>query len=169
MDDAKIDAGLLTRAALALFDEGYKGPSDPKGTWFVDNEPDCGFLGVLASLDAQAACRPLTPGDPATVASHAGHLRFALSLANRAARGENPYGSVDWSKSWATHVVDEEAWKGLVSGLRLEYRDFREVIASGKLWQDEDLLTGTLGQIAHGAWHLGAIRQGLGLVSTPKA
>lgn len=168
MSANSIDAAVLTRAALALFDEAYRGPSNANGTWFIDNEPEGGFLGVLSSIDAATASRPLREGDPATVASHAGHLRFALALANRAARGENPYDSADWSDSWLEHGVDEASWAELVSSLREEYRSFREVISSEDAWKDESLLTGTFGQIAHGAWHLGAIRQGLGLVATPR-
>ncbi|HTX74466.1 MAG TPA: hypothetical protein VMC79_16665 [Rectinemataceae bacterium] len=158
---------LLTQAALVLYDEAYKGPSDSKGTWFVDNEPDCGMLGMLERLGADEAGRPLRAGDPASVASHAGHLLFALSLANRAARGENPYPTADWGQSWATRSVDASTWPKLVAALRAEYLAFRDYIASGKAWKDADMLTGTLGQIAHGAWHLGAIRQALGLVVMP--
>ncbi|HUW40109.1 MAG TPA: hypothetical protein VMV90_03810 [Rectinemataceae bacterium] len=168
MSDTKIDAALLTQAALTLFDEAYQGPSNANGTWFVDNEPDCGFLGSLAKVDAAAASKPLRPGDSATLASHAGHLRFSLSLANRAAKGENPYPTADWLKSWAEHEVNEKAWAELIAGLRAEYTAFREVIGSGAMWKDADSLTGTFGTIAHGAWHLGVIRQALGLVATPR-
>jgi hypothetical protein len=168
MTDTTIDQALLSRAAAALFEEAYFGPRSPEGTWFVDNEESAGFLGSLAALDAKAACRPLTPGDPATAASHANHLLYALSLANRAARGENPYKDADWAGSWATRSVDETEWKSLLAKLRKECEDFRAFLSSGAFWKDETSLTGALGQIAHGAWHLGAARQGLGLVRSPK-
>jgi len=32
---------------------------------------------------------------------------------------------------------------------------------------DKPNMTGVFGQLAHGAWHLGAIRQGLGLIALP--
>ena len=169
MSDRVIEKAILSKAALTLFDEAYFGPRSASETWFVDNEEKCGFIGVLEGIDAAIASKPLTPGDPATVASHAGHLRFSLSLANRAAKGEDPYKSADWSQSWAIHSVDEMAWKKLVIDLRKEYEDFRTAITSDKVWDDENFLTGTLGLIAHGAWHLGAIRQGLGLIRSPRA
>jgi hypothetical protein len=168
MSETTIEKSVLTSAALALFDEAYRGPPSPNETWFADNEPDAGFLGVLGSIGAARASEPLTPGDPATLASHAGHLRFSLSLANRSAKGENAFAGADWKGSWAVRGVDEKAWAELVAALRKEYEDFRAVIASGGAWADETFLTGTLAIIAHGAWHLGAIRQGLGLVRSPK-
>jgi hypothetical protein len=163
-----IDASALTQAALALYDEAYLGSPNANGTWFVDNEPENGTLGTLKSLSAEAASRPASPGDPLTVASHAEHLRFSLSLANRAAKGENPYKDALWSESWKQRSVSEAEWRALLAALRREYEDFRSAIASGDMWKDEDTLTGTFGLICHGAWHLGAIRQALGLVKAPE-
>jgi hypothetical protein len=167
MNGLMIDGAVLNRAALALYDEAYQGPSNAKGTWFVDNEPDCGVLGTLETLSLERATAPLSPEDPISVASHAAHLLFALSLANRAAKGENPYATAKWSESWAVTGLDAAAWRELVADLRKEYLAFRDFIASGKAWADETIMTGTLGVIAHGAWHLGAIRQGLELVRSP--
>jgi len=167
MSEKTISTEALKKAALALFDEGYVGPQG-KGTWFTDSEPGSGFLGAIELLDAKAASRPLTPGDPLTAASHAGHLRFSLELANRAAKGENPYPGADWAKSWDVRSVGEEEWKDLVAALRSEIAAFREVIASGKAFEDEEFATGVLGLICHGAWHLGALKQGLGLISAPR-
>jgi hypothetical protein len=169
MSGTTIEKAALTKAALALYDEGYAGPADSKGTWFVDNEPDCGFLGTIGKLSAAQASRPASTGESLTIASHAAHLRYSLSLANRAAKGENPYASADWAASWATRSVSEEEWSSLVSGLRAEYAAFREALAKGGLWDADDLMTGTLGLLCHGAWHLGAIRQALGLVKAPES
>jgi hypothetical protein len=168
MSGKTIEAEALTKAALALYDEAYLEAADPKGTWFTDNEPKNGFLGSIESLSAAEASRPLSPGDPLSVASHAEHLRFALSLANRALRGEKAYAGAKWARSWDLRSVDEAAWKSLVAALRTEYEAFREALASGKAWAGEDEMTGALGLIAHGAWHLGAIRQGLALIRAPK-
>jgi hypothetical protein len=166
MSSDSIEKAVLTKAALALYDEAYLGPAG-KGTWFVDNEPRSGLLGSLEAFDSIEASRPLHPGDPITLASHVAHLLYSLSLANRSMKGENPYPEADWAKSWDTRAVGESDWKLLVSSLKKEYEDFRSALASGKAWADEESLTGSLGLIAHGAWHLGAIRQALGLVRAP--
>jgi hypothetical protein len=168
MDDLSRDGAAFKRAALALFDEAYFGPKDPRGTWFTDNEPGSGFIGVLEGLDAARASERFSADDPATIASHAGHLRFSLSLANRAAKGENPYAGADWAASWALREPDEAAWAELVSGLRAECLEFRRVFDPDFAWADETFLTGALAQIAHGAWHLGAIRQALGMIRMPR-
>jgi hypothetical protein len=169
MSGTTIEKAALAKAALALYDEAYLEAPNPKGTWFTDNEPRNGFLGTVESIGAAEASRPLSPGEPLTIASHVGHLLFALGLANRAARGENPYADAVWARSWDYRAVDDAQWKSLVAGLRKEYGDFRSALASGWAWDDADSLTGALGLVAHGAWHLGAIRQALGLVKAPGA
>lgn len=159
---------LLTRAAMALFEEAYVGPPDSTTTWFVDNEPMAGVIGVLQGIDASTATRAIEASSGLSLSSHVGHLRFALSLANRAARGENPYPGANWSESWRARIDDEAQWHGQLDALRLEYERFREALADGLLWKTEELLTMALAQIAHGAWHLGAIRQVLGRVVGPE-
>lgn len=155
-------------AVLTIFDEGYVDPAaQSQGTWFTDGGEGSGFLGTLRRLDAAAASRPLSPGDPLSAASHAEHLRFSLSLANRAYRGENPYSGVDWSSSWAVRAVDEAGWRELLERLETEIGALREALTAGAFLASGELFTGTLGLLCHGAWHLGALRQGLGLVTAP--
>lgn len=168
MTDTTIDRNSWVRALLTLFDEGYRGAAGA-GTWYVDNDPECGLLGTLAGLDAEAASRPLTPGDPLTAASHADHVRFALSLANRASRGENPYPTADWAASWSMRTVGPAEWKELVASLEREMADLRAYLATGKPLEDETFATGVFGLVAHTAWHLGALRQALGFVRAPEA
>ena len=168
MSGKTIDKAVLIKAALALFDEAYADPK-PGASWFSDGGQGTGFLGTLEGLSAAEASRPLSQGDSLSLASHVDHLRFSLSLANRASKGENPYKDANWARSWDARGVDEKTWKSLVAALRSEYEAYRTVIASEGIWDDGDSLTGNLGLIVHGAWHLGAIRQGLGLVKAPKA
>lgn len=163
----------LGASISTLLSEAYRGPAG-HGSWFTDEEPDCGVLGTLAGLTAEEASRPLTPagagnvpGDGATAASHASHLAYALSLANRAMRGENPYKNADWSGSWAVTVVGDAAWKALRARLEKEFSDLMTAISDPGVWSSPQRMTGMMGNIAHSAWHLGALRQALGLVRTP--
>jgi len=168
MGNGTIAKEIIEKALLALFEEAYVGPPDPRGTWFADNEARGGFLGTIERLDAAAASRPLSAGEPLSVASHAGHIRYSLHLTNLAMRGENPYPDADWKGSWARRVVGEAEWKELVAAIAKEIDDLREAFAAGMVkWDDEVIATGTLAALMHGAWHLGAIRQGLGLVTAP--
>jgi hypothetical protein len=168
-DTMTIDTAQLKTMLLGLVTEAYDGPADPRMTWFADNEAGSGLLGTLGKLSAAEASKPFVAGDTATAATHAGHLRFALNLANRALRGEDVHATADWKASWKYRSVDGAAWKELISGLRSEYKAFLAAIDEDLAWSDIMNLTGVFSQLAHGAWHLGAIRQGLGLISTPKA
>lgn len=168
MGASTIDKGDLIQAVLSLFDEGSLGPAGP-GTWYIDNEPGSGLLGTLEALDAEEASRPLSPGEPLSAASHAEHMRFGLSLANRAAAGEDAYTGVSWARSWDTRRVDDAAWKALLAALRKEVETMRGSLQRADLWDDADFRTGLIASVAHLAWHLGALRQGLGLVKAPKS
>ena len=154
---ATIDSNTLRDAILAVLDETYTGPLNPETPWFTDNEPNAGILGTLEELSAADASRPVGK-DNTTIAAHTAHLRFALSLANRAFRGENPYPEADWDGSWKTRSVNEEGWKRLLADLRSEYEQLKVALSREVPWGAPMVLPGTIGQIAHGAWHLGAIR-----------
>ncbi len=152
-----ITSDLLRDAVLTLLQEAYVGPENPEMPWFADNAPETGVLGTLDAVSFEQAGTPLG-SDGTTVAAHTAHLRFALSLANRAFRGENPYPDADWEGSWATRSVTQTEWDQLRSDLRDEYTRLREALSGEVPWDAPMVLPGTLGQIAHGAWHLGAIR-----------
>ena len=158
-----IDTKRLERALLVLCDEAYVAKEE-QWTWFTDNEPESGFIGSLKNVSATDASKDVTGSGHATIAGHTNHLRFALNLANRAYRGENVYENADWEGSWNVRTVDESEWSALVAELRKEYATFRTAISGGLPWDDDRVLTGTLGQLAHGAWHLGALRRSLELL-----
>ncbi len=107
MSAQTIDQGAFVAALGTLMREAYLGPDDPNATWFADNEPDCGIVGMLEQVDAEQA----------SIASHANHVRYALNLVNRAVAGEDAHAN------------------------------------------------GAMGVVAHRAWHLGAIRQLVALVT----
>jgi hypothetical protein len=134
--------------------EAYEGPQDPRGTWFVNNAADAGFLPTLDALSADEASRA-APGR-STVAAHAGHMRFSLEVSRRWMTGDR--GPFDWSQSWAVKTVDEAAWAELRAGIRQEYDVFRTALAeAGEL--DDLALTGAFGALAHAGYHLGAVKQ----------
>jgi DinB family protein len=145
----------VMRAVEMVLAEGYEGPQDPRGTWFVNNSPDAGFFPTLDALSAEEASRAPGPGR-STVAAHAGHLRFSLEVSRRWVTGDR--GPFDWSRSWAVREVDEGAWAELRAGIRQEYAAFRRALSEAK---ELDFLTfgGIVGAVAHAAYHLGAVKQ----------
>ncbi|HEX6751590.1 MAG TPA: DinB family protein [Longimicrobium sp.] len=146
---------MVMKAVGMVLAEAYEGPQDPRGTWFVNNAADAGFLPTLDALSAEEASRPPHPGR-STVAAHAGHLRFSLEVSRRWVAGER--GPFDWGQSWAVREVDDATWAELRAGIRQEYASFRRALGeAGEL--DFLAFAGVLGAVAHAAYHLGAVKQ----------
>ena len=139
-----------------LFSELTEGvPSG--GAAFILNSGDVGLLRSLEKLSAQAASRSVNDG--ATVAAHAQHLRYGLSLMNRwASEGGNPFADAKWDEAWKTSTVDAGEWEEIRSGLRDEVRRWLEALRTPREAVPVEL-GGMIGSIAHLAYHLGAIRQ----------
>jgi len=127
------------------------------GGAYVLNSGDMGLLRSLDKLSATEASQSLAGG--ATIAAHAEHLRFGLSLMNRWAReGGNPFADAAWDKAWKTTVVDDAEWARIRNGLRDEATGW--LLAVGSLRNVTTVeLNGVIGSIAHLGYHLGAIRQ----------
>lgn len=139
-----------------LFAELVDGASSPSGA-FVLNTGDLGLLRSLDKLSATDASRAVNDG--ATIAAHAQHLRYGLSLMNRwAAEGGNPFADATWDAAWKTSVVDAGAWQEIRQGLREEAHRWLPTLGSPRDVTDIEL-TGMIASIAHLAYHLGAIRQ----------
>jgi hypothetical protein len=147
-------APALTRLFSELID-GTASGGGPGG--FVLNTGDIGLLRSLDKLPAADASRSTNGG--ATIAAHAQHLRYGLSLMNRwAAEGGNPFADARWDEAWKTTVVDDGEWTAIRNGLRHETQRWLEVLGSPRTVNEIEL-TGMLASIAHLAYHLGAIRQ----------
>jgi hypothetical protein len=145
-------SSVLARLFSELADGANKG-----GGVFVLNSGDIGLLRSLDQLSAAAASRSFNGG--ATIAAHAQHLRYGLSLMNRwASKGGDPFADPKWDEAWKTSRVDHAQWDEIRSGLREEVRRWTEVLGSPRQVTDTEL-SGMIGSIAHFAYHLGAIRQ----------
>ena len=128
-----------------------------KGAAFILNSGDVGLLRSLDTLAAAEASRSVNGG--ATIAAHAQHVRYGLSLMNRwAAEGGNPFADATWDEAWKVSAVDDAAWLEIRDGLRHEATRWEQALASPRDASDVEL-SGMIGSIAHLAYHLGAIRQ----------
>src|SRR5262245_61728858 len=140
----------------ALFRELVDGASHD-GDAFVLNSGDQGLLHSLDLLTADDASKSVNGG--ASIAAHAQHLRYGLSLMNRWAReGGNPFADATWDEAWKTSRVDEPAWNEIRRGLRGEAHEWLSMLGTPRAATPVEL-TGMMGSIAHLAYHLGAIRQ----------
>lgn len=143
-------AGVLT----TLFSELVDGA--PADGAYILNPGDAGLLRSLDRLSAEAASVSRDGG--ATIASHAAHLRYGISLLNRWAIGEDPWAAADWGIAWRTGAVTDEQWRVIRDELRVETRRWLQTLPEPREVSALEL-NGMVGSIAHLAYHLGAIRQ----------
>ena len=144
----------LHRSLPALFNELVHGA--PEGAAFILNGGDAGLLASLDSLTADEASSSSHGG--ATVAAHVDHLRYGLSLMNRWAAGENPFGDADWSAAWRTASVTEREWADLRDGFRKQVERWHVALQSSRVVSGVEL-DGVIGSVVHLAYHMGAVRQ----------
>jgi hypothetical protein len=146
----------LAPTMATLFSELATG-ADTHGGAYVLNSGDIGLLASLDKLSSDAASKGANGG--ATIAAHAQHVRYGLSLMNKWAReGGNPFADAKWDLAWKTTAVQNDVWSEIRAGLREECRQWLEAL---KAPRDASLveLNGMIGSIAHLSYHLGAIRQ----------
>jgi hypothetical protein len=146
----------MSSALETLFTELVDGAAEG-GAAFVLNSEDAGLLRSLDRLTPEEASRSIDGG--ATVAAHAEHLRYGLSLMNRWARdGGNPFADATWDAAWRIAAVDAAQWDAIRQGVRDEARRWRDTLGAPRAASGVEL-TGMLASVAHLAYHLGAIRQ----------
>ena len=127
------------------------------GLAYMLNGGDDGLLKSLDKLSAAGASK--TSGGGASIAAHVDHLRYGLSLMNRWAAGErNAWKSADWTASWKTSSVSDDEWNRLRAALREEAERWLDAIRTPREVSEVELNI-VVGNIAHLAYHLGAIRQ----------
>jgi hypothetical protein len=143
------------RSLSHLFSELTDGVTSSGG--FVLNTGDIGLLRSLDGLSAAAASG--SANDGATIAAHAQHVRYGLSLMNEwAARGGDPFKNAKWDEAWKIAAVTDAEWTEIRDGLRDEARQWVEILKTPREANGVEY-TGLLSSIAHLAYHFGAIRQ----------
>jgi hypothetical protein len=138
-----------------LFSELVNGPSSSGA--FILNSGDIGLLRSLDKISAADASRSVNSG--ATLAAHAQHVRYGLSLMNRWAKeGGNPFADAKWDEAWKISAVNATEWDAIRNGLRDETADWLHVLKTPREVAEVEL-SGMIASVAHLAYHLGALRQ----------
>jgi len=146
----------LVPSLTTLFTELVDGTSG-RGEAFVLNTGDVGLLKSLEGLSAADASR--SSNDGATIAAHAQHVRYGLSLMNRwATEGGNPFADAKWEEAWKVSTVDAHTWDEIRGGLADEAHRWLKALATPRE-VPTIALTGIIASVAHIGYHLGAIRQ----------
>jgi hypothetical protein len=131
-------------------------------------DPGTSLLATLATITAEEASHPVGPGRP-TLAAQVNHLQFSLNLLQQRAAGGDT--DPDWTSSWQVSSVTDAEWNSAIARPRDAYRATRTFVQQFSGW-DAAYLGGALAMLAHCAYHLGEIRQGLGVLramSNPQA
>jgi len=151
MDTTEVNT-VLTR----LFSELVDGAKGTAGAYILNS----GDIGLLRSLEGISAAESSQSRDGgATIAAHAQHVRYGLSLMNRwASEGGNPFADAKWDEAWKTSDVDSSGWKEIQHGLSDEAHRWARALQSPRQVSEIEL-SGMVASIAHLAYHLGAIRQ----------
>jgi hypothetical protein len=145
-----------SRTLAHLFSELVYGVISSRGG-FMLNTGDAGMLASLDTLSADGASHSSNGG--ATIAAHAQHVRYGLSLMNQwAAEGGNPFANAKWDEAWKITRVDAAQWEEIRKGLRGETESWLEVLKTPREVAGIEF-TGLVSSIGHLAYHLGAIRQ----------
>jgi hypothetical protein len=127
-------------------------------TYFTDNKPDAGFIGLLQTINAEEASQNIAG---TSIASHAHHVRFSLAEAAVWIRGD--HAPVDWKESWRISSVNDTEWTKIREDISKSYQAVRDAMASHGS-SSVEAFGGAAGVVAHMAFHLGAIRQKIALM-----
>lgn len=125
------------------------GETDPKYGWYN------GLWFAVQRLGAREAGRSPGPGR-STVAAHFDHVRETLVYMRHVLAGEEYH--ADWGASWKIAAPSEAEWEGIRLGFRHEYQVLREAIENKVSWSAAGFSI-AINNIAHTAYHAGAVRQ----------
>ncbi len=145
----------IKQVTAAIFREAFGGLSaGADGTWFV--QAGQAIFETLDDLDAVEASRAVAPGIN-TIAAHAIHTAYYIELGISALNGVEIPG--DWPGSWKVQTVTDDEWSAVKATLHERVTKF---LATAGAVPDEftEMIQGDLvANVAHAAYHLGAIRQ----------
>jgi hypothetical protein len=124
-------------------------------------DPGTSLFETLADVTAEEASRPISK-NCACLAAQVNHVRYYMDLINEAVRtGEYKQG--DWPASWRVGPVTDAEWQDLLARLRATYQEIKTVAETKDNWEPQ-FVGGAFALVGHCAYHLGEIRQGLGVL-----
>ena len=120
---------------------------------------------TLATVSAEEASIPVG-AKCATHAAQVNHMAFYLERIYRWV-AENDHSDVDWGEIWRTvREVSPDEWEASKQRLRTAYNQIKQLIQATPDFNNMNVIGGTLGVLAHCAYHLGEIRQALCTIKT---
>ena len=154
-----IDAADFRNAFLAVWNEIFELEESDAPTMILDRGTS--LFQTLAGISAEEASIPVS-NQSATLAAQVNHTAFYIQ-ALRDGIASNWETKADWDGSWKVGAVDAAEWQALIAKLRSEYEWVSQLAAQNDNW-NEDYIGGAFSLAAHAAYHLGEIRQGIGVI-----
>ncbi len=116
---------------------------------------------TLSDVTPDEANIPVS-GQSASLAAQVQHTAFFVD-AIREGLATNWTNSADWDASWQIEPVDASTWQAMIDRLRLAYAWTNDFAEDTSDW-NEVTIGVAFALVAHAAYHLGEIRQGIGVV-----
>ena len=119
---------------------------------------------TLDGITAEVASRSAS-SQTATIAAQVEHVRFYLDVIDEIIRTRNYDKKYNWREIWETvREVTPEQWEDLKRRLRESHERVMATINSFENWDGPYDIGGAMSVVAHTAYHLGGIRQALGVI-----
>ncbi|HET9525621.1 MAG TPA: DinB family protein [Pyrinomonadaceae bacterium] len=119
---------------------------------------------TLEGVTAEEASRSAS-SKTATIAAQVEHVRFYLDVLDEIIRTHNIDKTYNWREIWETvREVTPEQWEDLKRRLHESHDRVMATINSFENWDGPFDVGGAISIIAHTAYHLGGIRQALGVI-----
>lgn len=118
---------------------------------------------LFTTLDAITATQASIPVGRrcASLAAQVAHVTLYLDVNLKWMLKQDPP-KTDWGEIWRTvEQVTPEQWTTYRQELVQTYQRMRATLRDIQNWDDEDVIGGVVGIIAHTAYHLGEIRQAM--------
>jgi hypothetical protein len=152
----------FTQPLFELFDETFENAHGA----YLDNGNS--LFETLEPVTAEQASRAASD-QVATLAAQVKHVSFCLTFYQNYILNKG-VGRIDWGEIWrTTKQVTPDEWAMLKRELKEAHQSVLATLKNLDDWGGEHSIEGAMGILAHTAYHLGEIRQALGvIVPSPK-
>lgn len=146
------------KSFLAIWTEIFE-PVGDGPHWILDS--GASLFETLSDISAEEASIPVSK-QSANLAAQVNHTSYYIEEL-RAGLATNFTNKADWEESWQVGAVDNAEWQALIAKLHANYDWLRQLATGFDDW-NENYIGGAIAMIAHAAYHLGEIRQGIGII-----
>lgn len=152
-----IESSLVSITLISLLEETFEkvhGAFLDRGTSLFE---------TLSNITADRASKPLVENG-STIAAHVHHITFYLNVLEKYMT-DTLKEKIDWSQSWLVKTVNDDEWNREIEDLKQSHKSVLKILKRRKDWNNDNFIGGAMSVIVHTAYHLGAIRQFVSVVS----